>query len=322
LAVWAIVAFGMGTVRGQTPASKGDAAAQAAAPVAPPQAQTPVAKDDAPLPDIPALMRDVEAHQRQFESVEKNYLYHRVDTEHQADSHGQTKKTLVHEFDVYWVNGVRVNRLVKKDGRELTASELAEENERIDKAAAKARERRDKADAEGKETDSRGNQEVTVSRILELGAFSNARRVQLAGRDTIAVDYTGDPKAKTHNRSEEVIRDIQGTVWIDERDHVLVRAEGHFANAFKVGGGLLVDIQKDTRFSMEQTKVNGEVWLPARLSGQGAARIMLFFSFNGNGQIAYSDYRKFKATSTILPGMVEHPDQPVPDAGKSDVPQP
>jgi len=126
----------------------------------------------------------------------------------------------------------------------------------------------------------------------------------------IAVDYTGDPKAKTRNRAEEVIRDMQGTAWVDEQDHVLARAEGHFVNAFKIGGGLLVDIQKGTRFTMQQTKVNGEVWLPAHLEGQGAARAMLFFSFNGSIDAAFSGYRKFRATSTILPGVttVEHPD--------------
>ena len=58
-----------------------------------------------------------------------------------------------------------------------------------------------------------------------------------------------------------------GTAWIDEQDHVLARVEGHFVNAFKVAGGLVVNIQKDTRFTWEQTKVNDEVWLPARIEG-------------------------------------------------------
>jgi hypothetical protein len=75
-----------------------------------------------------------------------------------------------------------------------------------------------------------------------------------------------------------------GTAWVDEQDHVLARTDGHFVNAFKIGGGLIASVQKDTRFSMVQTKVNGEVWLPARLEGQGAIRALLFFSFNGSGQ--------------------------------------
>jgi hypothetical protein len=258
---------------------------------------------DRPLPDIPALMHDVENNQRKAETIQKDYIYHSVDTEQAVDSKGQVKKTTVTEFDHFWVNGVPIRRLVKKDGRELSGGELAKENERIDKLAAKARERRDKGDAQGKETDARGNEEITVSRLLELGAFSNARRVQLNGRDTIAVDYAGDPKAKTRNRAEDVVRDMLGTAWVDEQDHVLARVEGHFVNAYKIGGGLIVDIKKDTRFTFEQTKVNDEVWLPARIDAAGAFRALLFDSFNGSFHAEESNYRKFRTSATVLPGF-------------------
>jgi hypothetical protein len=194
-----------------------------------------------------------------------------------------------------------VRRLLKKDGKDLSPDELKKENDHIDKEAAKAHERRDKADADGKESDPRGHDEITVSRLLELGSFSNPRRVSLNDRDTIAVDYTGDPKAKTRNRSEEVIRDLEGTVWVDEQDQVLVRVEGHFLNTFKIAGGLVANIQKGTSFSLEMKKVNGEVWLPALANGHGAMRVLLFFSFNGEGKMIDSDYRKFRTTSTILP---------------------
>jgi len=269
---------------------------------APPSASPP--PDDRPLPDIPTLMRDVEINQRKSEAIEKDYLYHSVLTRQETDSHGQIKKTTVNEYDTYWVNGVRVGRLIKKDGKDLTADEIAKENERIDKETAKAHVKREQADAQGKETDSHGDEEVTVSRLIELGSFTNARRVQLNGRDTIAIDYLGDPRAKTRNRNEEVIRDLQGTAWIDEQDHVLARVDEQFVNPFKIGGGLIASVQQGTHISMEQTKVNGEVWLRSRVDAQGAARTLLFFSFSGSVHIADSDYRKFKATSTILPGIV------------------
>jgi hypothetical protein len=269
---------------------------------------------DKPLPDIPTLMHEVEANQRKSEKVEKDYIYHSVETAQELDSHGQVKKTTIIESDHFWINGVPVRRVVKKNGKPLTPDEITKENERIDKLTAKANEKREKADNRGKETDPRGNEEVTVSRLLELGAFSNPRRVQLNGRDTIAVDYAGDPKAKTRNRAEEVIRDLSGTAWVDEQDRVLARAEGRFANAFKLGGGLIASVQKDTRFSMQQSKINDEVWLPARFDGQGAVHALLFFGFNGRGQVVNSDYRKFRTTSTILPGATRV-DPPQPPEG-------
>ena len=68
--------------------------------------------------------------------------------------------------------------------------------------------------------------------------------MKLNGRDTIAVDFAGDPKAKTKNRAEEVIRDLVGTAWVDEQDKVLVKAQGHFVNNFKIGGGMVVNVRK------------------------------------------------------------------------------
>jgi hypothetical protein len=269
-------------------------------------------KVERPLPDIPALMHSVEANQKASEAIEKDYLYHSLQTGEELDGHGRVKKTEINEYDIFWVNGVPVHRMTKKDGKELSAGEQKKEEEQIDKDVAKARERRAKADEKGTESDPRGNEMVTVSRLLELGSFTNARRVQLNGRDTIAVDFTGDPKAKTKNRFEDVIRDLAGTAWVDEQDRVLVKAEGHFVNSFKVGGGMVVNIQKGTNFSMEQKKVNNEVWLPAVVKGQGSARALLFFSFNGRVQAVESDYRKFKATSTVLPGIKAVQDDPVP----------
>jgi hypothetical protein len=90
---------------------------------------------------------------------------------------------------------------------------------------------------------------------------------------------------------------------VDEEDKMIVKLEGHFVNAFKIGGGLVVNIQKDTNFAMQMKKVNGEVWLPAEISGHGAVRFLLVMNFRGDEQAVFSDYRKFKATSTILPGV-------------------
>jgi hypothetical protein len=266
-------------------------------------------QSDHPLPDIPTLMHEVEQHQRASESIQKDYLYHEV-----ATVQDDGKKTETREYDVFWLNGVEVQKLIRKDGRDLTDDEKKKENERIDKEVAKAKERKSKADLKGQETDSHGHEEITVSRFLSLGSFTNPRRIQLGGRDTIAIDYTGDPKAKTRNRGEDFVRNLAGTIWVDEEDRTITRLEGHFVNSFKVGAGLVMNIKKDTSFLVEQRKINGEIWLPSHIEGKGAARVMLFVSLNGSIHITDSDYRKFKATSTILPGIATASDPSAPES--------
>ena len=47
---------------------------------------------------------------------------------------------------------------------------------------------------------------------------------------------------------------MMGTAWVDEQDRVLVKAEGHFVNNFKIGGGMVANIQKGTNFAMERER--------------------------------------------------------------------
>ena len=267
-------------------------------------------KPGRPLPDAAALMLAVEAHQRADEAKLKDYIYRETETVDEAAGKGGVKKRTTRVFDVFWLQGVRVRKMVSKDGVATSADELKKEDERIDKEVKAAKERREKREDKGKQTDSNGNEEVPVSRILELGTFSNARRVQIAGRDTIAVDYAGDAKAKTRNKAEEAVRDLAGTVWVDEEDKELARTEGRFVRSFKIGGGLVANLHEGTNFTGEFRKVNGEVWLPTVIEAHGAARFLLFVNFNGSFRIADENFRKFKSSATLLPGVGAVEDQP------------
>jgi hypothetical protein len=266
--------------------------------------------DEKPLPDVPTLMHQVETNQRLAESLEKNYIYREDSTLNELNKSGGIKKSEERAFEIFYLDGVRVARLVRKDNKDISPDELAKENERIDKEVAKAKERRAKADGSGKETNSAGQDEITVSRILELGTFSNPRRIMVAGRPTIEVDYTGNPSAKTHNPGEGAIKLITGIVCVDEQDKFIQHAEGHFTDNFKLGGGLLADISKGTSFAATNTKINDEVWLPAHAEAHGHIRYLLFFSVNGDATIKTSGYHKFKATSTILPNITVAPPDP------------
>lgn len=279
------------------------------------------ATDARPLPDITTLMQQVEANQRRFEALAKDYTYRETEELQEFDSHEGVKKTKRREAEVFWINGVPIERTVSLDGKPLSAEEQKKEAERVDKQAAKAKERRDKADAQGKETDPRGHDLVTASRILELGTFSHPRREVVNGRDTLVVDYTGNPKAKTRNAAEGVFHELAGTVWVDEQDKVIQHAEGHFANDFKIAGGLVASVKKGTSFEGTFVKINNEAWLPQTFHGRGQMRYLLFFSLNGEGRVQMSDYRKFRASSTLLPNYNKvEPDATEPQASEPPIP--
>jgi len=284
------------------------------------------ATDDKPLPELHALIMDLDKNQKAAEAAAENYTYHLHRVVETLDGKGNLKKTETFDSESLTVQGVRVNREVARDGKPLTPDEAKKEDERIDKEVAKAKERRAKAEAKDKSTDSRGDQLITASRFFELGQFSNERREEFNGRPTILVDYAGDPNAKTKNPGENAVRDLVGTVWIDEADRTMTRADGHFLNDFKVGGGLVLDIRKGTNFSVREQKINGEAWLPEKIDADGHLRALLFVGFTGRFHMTATDYRKFHTTSSIVGtnGVIGPDGKPIepPAEPQPKIPQP
>jgi len=290
-------------------ASASISAQQPATPSTAPSPQT------QPLPPIPQLLLDVERNEKKTEVDARDYTYHVHLQQLELENDGNIKKTTTTDSESVTIDGIRVDRTVARDGKPLTPEQVQKESDRIDKEVAKAKARREKRESQGKETDSNGDPVLTASRILELGTFTNARRVDLDGRPTIVADYNGDPNAKTHSEFEKAFRDLVGTVWIDEQERVLVRAAGHFLHNFKIGGGLVVDIKEGSSFEARFTRINNEVWLPTEITGQGKVRFLVFTGFNGRVHLATSNYRKFHTNSTIIDSnrLIGPDGQPIPD---------
>ena len=78
-----------------------------------------------PLPDIPTLMHEVEQHQRASETIQKDYVFHEVTN---VQANGKERET--REYDVFWLNGVEVHKLTRKDGRDLTEDEKRSHRQR------------------------------------------------------------------------------------------------------------------------------------------------------------------------------------------------
>ena len=289
-------------------------------PVAPPAVApaTAPAAPQAPLPDLSTFMNEVVRHQRDAEAIRKDYIYTSTIRVDAMNKDGSIKHEKSDTYDDFTVNGVSVNRHTSHNGQPLSPDDQKKEDERIDKEVQKAKEKRAKADADGKDSTSRGDEIIPISRMFELGSFTNPRRVKVDGRDTIAVDFTGNPKAKTHNRGEEVIHDIAGTAWLDENDKTIQHLQGRFINSFKIAGGLIASVSEGTTFELINTKVNGELWLPKQVLFRGHVRFLLFLATDAGFELDTGNYRKFKTGLTILPGIQTVPPDPAsPDQPKT-----
>jgi hypothetical protein len=238
-----------------------------------------------PLPEIPQLMNEVHEHQKQLDKVRENYTYSVSRVVQEIDAKGQVSKTESEEAEVFFVNGQEISRSVKKDGKPLTDEEQNTETEHVTRLVEKA---------EKTPPDQHmGGHAISVGRLLEIMDVRNERRENYRGRPTIIFDFVGRKEVQTHGKAEDVSKDLQGTIWIDEADRQVARMEASFDDNFHIGGGIIANVQKGSRFNFDQAPVNGEIWLPSGVDATVQVRVMMLKTVRRHFTERDYDYKRF-----------------------------
>jgi hypothetical protein len=241
----------------------------------------------APMPEPEKLAREIEAKQRRMDELREDYTFHEIVVTDELDPKGAVKSTETTESDVFFVNGYRVTRLLKKNGKELSGKEDKSEQARIKKVVE------EHMKAPPGHAFNRRGENTGVSEILPLVKISNPRRLTMNGRSTLTYDFVGDPHAKAHGLAENAARKIMGTVWIDEADRQVARLEAHFDDTFRIGGGFLASIQKGTSLIFEQSRLSPDLWMPSVSEIHLAARELLVKGLRVNLHIKDSGFHRF-----------------------------
>jgi hypothetical protein len=253
--------------------------------------------EPAPLPDAATMLREVEARQKQLDKVRENYTFRAVQTTRQLDGNGNTKKVETEEHEVFFVNGHRVQKLVRKDGKDLTPDQARKEQDRVNKEVLKI----SQPGYTNPDKD-----EITVARLLQIVTFSRPRRVRLNARDTIAFDFAGDEHAKTHGRDEDALKKVSGTIWIDEADHEVSRMSATLDENYHVGFGLLASVAKGSNVVFDQALIRNEAWLPTGIALHLQARAFLVAGFRADIDVRFDQYKKFQTDAEQQPGATTH----------------
>jgi hypothetical protein len=255
------------------------------------------ASEPAALPDAATMLREVEAHQKQLDKMREDYTFRAVQTTRQLDSSGNTKKVETEEHEVFFVNGQQIEKLVRKDGTDLTPEQARKEQDRVNKEVLKI-------SKPGYTNPNRDD--ITVSRLLQIVTFSRPRRVGLNGRDTIAFDFAGDPHAKTHGRGEDALKKVSGTIWIDEADREVSRMSATLDENYHVGFGLLASVAKGSNVVFDQALIRNEAWLPTAIAVHLQARALLVAGIRAEIDIRFDQYKKFQTDAQQQPGATAH----------------
>jgi hypothetical protein len=286
-------------------------------------------KSQVQLPDLKALFKEIDSNQKAIDKIKENYAGTRNEEQTEYDKTGKITKRELKGYTFFYLNGEEVSTLVNKDGKPLSEEEQKKENEKtqkeiqnLQKREAKKEAKEEKAKEQGKEE--KNHDDVGIELFLRACQFVNPRHERFRGQDVLVFDFEPNPDFKPHKLEEKVVQKLAGVVWIDEKAHDVARLEAYFIGDFKLGGGMLANLQKGTSFVFEQAFVNNEVWLPTYEEAHIGARVLLVKGFKVNLVTRYSDYKKFNVESVASigkpKGATEAPAPADPPPGSSPKP--
>jgi len=252
-----------------------------------------MAQQSAPIPDATTLLKQVAEHQRKVDQTREDYTWHETVVVQMLDKNGTVKKTESEEDEVFFVNTHEIDRMVKKNGKDLTPDQQTKEQDRVMKEIAKAQKT-----PPGQFLD---KNEVSITQILSMMKASNPRREMVDGRSAIAFDFVGDPHAKTHGMAEDASKKMSGTIWIDEQDREVRRLVARFDDNFHLGFGLF-SVGKGSNFTFNQKLVNNELWLPVDAQAHIVAHAIGVLGYRADVSVTDADYQRFHAQAEQEPG--------------------
>ena len=263
--------------------------------------QQPAVSENTPLPDVSAFAASVRARLRSDRALQAQYTFLERREEIAVSKLGKVKDGPVKVYEVYPSEepGNLYKRLVSVNGQPLSAAELARNdavhqkdifarlNESPEKKAKRARET-------AKE---RAEEQREIDEIFAVYDITLIRREVVNGYPTILAAL--EPRRTYKPRTDEgkVMKKIRCRAWIHEAEHQVVRVEIEALEDIGFGLGVIGKLYKGTVGEFVRTKVNGEVWLPARARFTAKGRA-LFRKFAIDSVTEWWDYKKFSVSTT------------------------
>ena len=208
-------------------------------------------------------------------------------------SYTQTDVTYVdgkQEVDVSSViplEGTPYERLLTKDGHALTPEEKRKEDEKYD------REQRKRQSESSAERAARiGKYEKERSFLADVPNAYNFRLVGdelVNGRPAWVVALTPRPGFVPTTQHGNLLKHIEGKLWIDKKDIQWAKAEADVIDTVSIGV-ILARIGPGAHITLSFERISDALWLPKDINIKGAARVLLVHTKDLNEHLTFADY--------------------------------
>jgi hypothetical protein len=236
---------------------------------------------------------------------QRNYTYTEREEERRLDGTGQVRSTESMTREVMVLYGEPVERLVRRNDQPLSEKEAAKEEQKIQKFVEKRKneteeERKKRLEREAKD---REEEREFVKEVSDAYTFHVAGLESVDGRDTWVIDANPRPGFQPHRKEAKYLTKVRGRIWIDKADGQWVKVDVETLDTLS-WGLFLARVHPGTHIVVEQTRINDEVWLPKHVWLKLDAKVALLKNYNLTADITYTDYKRFRSDTKIVPPEV------------------
>jgi len=237
------------------------------------------------LPDARQIMESsIAATQRDWKA-RLHYTYVERDENRRRDLAGHVKSEDDTVTRTILVNGVPFDQLVERDGQPPSASEERKQKDELDKLQRETPGRRAEL--------LRKQQEENTSIVLEVPKafdFQLIGEEVVNGRPAYVLQATPHPGYHAQGKYGGMYSKVTGKLWIDKQDLGWIKVDAQVIRPFTMGL-FLVRLLRGAQIKMEQTRLDGGIWVPERVEVRAEAKIFFVKSLMIDRVMIYSEYK-------------------------------
>ena len=253
------------------------------------------AQDHAPDP-LEIVRRSVERDWTDYER-RKNYTYQERTESREYARDGKLAHSRSETNEIMVLGGRPYERLTARDDRPLPAREARRQQRMVDEELTKRQHESpaDRARYEKERSDDRAYiREIPDAfnfRLIEVGTVSN--------QPAWVIEAQPKPGYRPVHSQAKNFAKVRAKIWIEQATYHWVRLDAEALDTISADFGL-VRVSPGGTLHFEQTRVNGEIWLPSSILVRFEARLAFIKKLRGEFDIRYSNYQKFQSDSKIV----------------------
>lgn len=204
-------------------------------------------------------------------------------------------------FQDLMIMGSPYQRLVALDDKPLSPAEQKEQEQKLQETIARRRNEteHERAQRIAKYRRSLQRDDLFLEQLIKAFRFSLAGQQEMEGYKVYVLNAVPRPDYQPPNREAQVLKGMQGTLWIDTKTYQWVRVKAKVMHPVWIEG-FVAKIEPGTEFQLDKMPVDDGIWLPKHYAMKARARVLFLFNHNSGDDDTYYDYHKIAPNQASL----------------------